>query len=564
MTAGDEQTLLERARAWLAGDPDPAMRTRLQALIDAGDEAALRDHVGADLAFGTAGLRGEVGPGPNRMNRATVIRASRGLADWAVTTVPAAAVRGVVVGYDARPDSPQFARDVATVMAAAGLPVAMFDRPAPTPLAAFAMRVRDAATGVIVTASHNPPADNGYKVYDPSAIQITAPTDAEIADAIAAVGPARTVPGVGADPADLGVESIGEEITDEYLAEIAAGRPDLPDVDRSVPLVLTSLHGVGGALALRALREAGFAAVHAVPEQAEPDGAFPTVAFPNPEEPGALDLAMALADEVGAEVVLANDPDADRLAVAVPDAGRWRRLHGDEVGVLLADHLLAHHDGNAVVASSIVSTARLDVVAAHHGARRLTSLTGFKWIWRALREVADAEGLTPVLGYEEALGYSVGVAVRDKDGISAAVVVADLVASLRAQGRTLVDRLAELDERYGRWGHGQRSLRREGPDGDALIAAMMVRAESPPTGGVAGRQVERVEDLRTGAEARPAWLPADLVLIWHLAGGGRVLIRPSGTEPKLKIYADLPVALDADRDRVLAEVLDATADHLTT
>jgi phosphomannomutase len=539
------------------------MQARLRELIDAGDEVVLRDHVGADLAFGTAGLRGEVGPGPNRMNRAVVIRASRGLADWALANVPDARTRGVVVGYDARPDSPQFARDTAAVMAAAGLRVALFDRPAPTPLAAFAMRVRNAATGVVVTASHNPPADNGYKVYDPTAIQITAPTDAEIAAAIAAVGPAREVPGVGKAPFDLGVESIGGEIVDEYLAAIAGERPDHGDVDRSVPIVLTSLHGVGGELAMRALREAGFTAVHAVPEQADPDGAFPTVAFPNPEEPGALDLALALATEVGAHVVLANDPDADRLAVAIPDGDGWRRLHGDEVGVLLADHLLEHHGAGGLVASSIVSTARLDAVAEHHGARRLTTLTGFKWIWRALRDVAEADGLTPVLGYEEALGYSVGTAVRDKDGISAAVVVADLVAGLRAQGLTLTDRLIELDERYGRWAHGQRSLRRDGPEGDAAIAVMMVRAEIPPTAGVAGRQIERVENLRTGAGARPAWLPADLVLIWHLTGGGRILIRPSGTEPKLKIYADLPIA-DADRRRALAEVLTATADHLTT
>ena len=564
MTAGDEPTLLERARTWLAADPDPAMQARLQELIDAGDEAVLRDHVGADLAFGTAGLRGAVGPGSNRMNRAVVIRASRGLADWALANVPDARARGAVVGYDARPDSAQFAYDTAAVMAAAGLPVVLFDRPAPTPLAAFAMRVRNAATGVVVTASHNPAADNGYKVYDPTAIQITAPTDADIAAAIAAVGPARDVPGVGADPADLGVESVGDAIVDEYLAAIAAERPDPGDADRSVPVVLTSLHGVGGEMAMRALREAGFTAVHAVPEQAQPDGAFPTVAFPNPEESGALDLATALASEVGAEVVLANDPDADRLAVAIPDADGWRRLHGDEVGVLLADHLLAHHGGGALIASSVVSTARLDAVAAHHGARRLTTLTGFKWIWRALRDVADAEGLRPVLGYEEALGYSVGSTVRDKDGISAAVVVADLVASLRAQGRTLADRLVELDERYGRWVHGQRSLRRDGPDGDTAIAAMMVRAEAPPPGGAAGCNIERVEDLRTGAGTRPAWLPADLVLIWHLTDGGRILIRPSGTEPKLKIYADLPVAPDADRDHVLTEVLDVVATHLTT
>jgi phosphomannomutase len=432
----------------------------------------------------------------------------------------------------------------------------------PTPLAAFAMRDRRTATGAVVTASHNPPADNGYKVYGPDAIQIAAPTDTQIAAAIAAVGPASQVPGVGADPAGLGVRSLGADVDDAYLAAIAAERPDLGDIDRAVPIVHTSLHGVGGALVNRALLEAGFTAVHAVPEQAEPDGTFPTVPFPNPEEPGALDLAIALATEVDAQVVLANDPDADRLAVAIPERDGWRGLHGDEIGVLLADHLLGHHDGGAVIASSIVSTARLDAVATHHGARRLTTLTGFKWIWRALHDVSQTDGLVPVLGYEEALGYSIGTAVRDKDGISAAVVIADLVGHLHAQGRTLADRLDDLDGHYGRWVHGQRSLRRDGPDGDAAIAAMMVRAESPPAG-VAGRSIDHVEDLRTGADARPPWLPADLVLIWHLAGGGRILVRPSGTEPKLKIYADLPVAPDADRDRVLAEVLDTAVSHLS-
>ncbi len=386
----DAAALRQRARAWIAADPDPETRTALEAVLADGDVTALRAVVGADLAFGTAGLRGEVGPGPNRMNRAVVIRATRGLADHLLARVPDAAGRGVVVGFDARPDSERFARDVVTVLRGAGLGVAWFPSPVPTPLVAHAALARGAAGAVVVTASHNPPADNGYKVYDEHAVQITPPTDAQIAECIAAVGPAGEVPGVGDDPdADPAVERLGGQAVRAYLDAIASWRPTVEGA-RDVPMVLTPLHGVGGEHTEQALREAGFTTVHRVEEQWEPDGTFPTVAFPNPEEPGALDLAFATADRVAARVVLANDPDADRLAVAVPTGDGWRRLSGDEVGCLLGDHLLAATDADdALVVSSVVSSARLDEVAALHGARRETTLTGFKWIWRAGRELAD-------------------------------------------------------------------------------------------------------------------------------------------------------------------------------
>ncbi len=535
----DHAVLLSRAREWAAGDPDPVTRAQLEALVDDGDTAALLALVGTRLTFGTAGLRGEVGPGPNRMNRAVVIRATRGFADHLLAAVEDAADRGVVVGFDARPDSERFARDVVAVLRAAGLAVAWFPTPTPTPLVAWAARHRHAAGAVVVTASHNPPADNGYKVYDEHAVQITPPTDTAIASAIDAVGHARSVPGVD-DPLDAEgppLVALGESEVVAYLDAIASARPDV-DGDRAVPLVVTPMHGVGGQVLERALQGAGFTAVHRVASQWEPDGTFPTVPFPNPEEPGALDRAIALAVEVDAVAVLATDPDADRLAVAIPGAQGWDRLSGDQVGCLLAHHLLRHtRAGDPLVVSSIVSSARLAVVADHHGAQHETSLTGFKWIWRAGRELADHTSF--VLGYEEALGYSVGDVVRDKDGIAAAVVMAELIAMLAGSGRTLWDGLAELDDVTGRWANVQRSVRRDTPSGPGQIMAAVEAAVSTPPDRVGPRGVIEVEDLTTGADARPPWLPADTVVVWHLDGGGRVLVRPSGTEPKLKVYVDL-------------------------
>lgn len=551
--AADHALLLATAREWAAADPDPVTREQLGALVDAEEVTALLDLVGDHLTFGTAGLRGAVGPGPNRMNRAVVVRATGGLADHLRRDVPDAARRGVVVGFDARPDSPRFARDVVTVLRAAGIAVAWYPSPIPTPLVAWAARERGAAAAVVVTASHNPPADNGYKVYDDHAVQITPPTDASIAAAIAAVGPATDVPGVD-DPLDAPgppLTELGADDVARYLDAIARVRPTLT-ADRTVPLVITPLHGVGGAILEQALEGAGFTTVHRVEEQWAPDGSFPTVAFPNPEEPGALDLAFALADRVGATAVLATDPDADRLAVALPTTDGWQRLTGDQVGCLLADHLLRHTTATApLVVSSVVSTARLDAIAEHHGARRETTLTGFKWIWRAGRELADRT--TFVLGYEEALGYSVGEAVRDKDGIAAAVVMADLVAHLAARGRTVWEALDDLDAVSGRWANVQRSVRRVGTAGAGQIAAAIETATVAPPTRLGPRHVAHVQDLTQQADERPAWLPADTVVIWHLDGGGRVLVRPSGTEPKLKVYVDL--RLHGAEDATVADVV---------
>ncbi len=532
------------ALAWIEADPDPETAAELRALVDTGDVDAVAARVGESLAFGTAGLRGEVGPGPNRMNRAVVIRATRGVADHLLARIDGAAERGVAVGFDARPDSERFAADVVAVLRAAGIRVMAFTQPVATPIVAWAARRADAAGAIVVTASHNPPADNGYKVYDEFGVQITPPRDAQIAAAIDAVGPANEVPGVGQEPDD--VEQLGQELVDAYLAAIAAARPAV-EVDTSIRLVVTPMHGTGGVPVEQVLGDMGYAIVR-VEEQWEPDGTFPTVVFPNPEEPGALDLAFATARRVDATAVLANDPDTDRLAVAIPDGGGWRRLTGDEVGVVLAHHLLSTSGADCerpLVANSIVSSARLGRVADAFGARHEVTLTGFKWLWRAGREL-EQDGWQWVMGYEEALGYSVTSSVRDKDGISAAVVMADLIGMLAAQGRTMLDLLAELDDRHGRWVNVQQSVRFEGDDGPEAMLAAVDRAAGVASDALPGRTIARIVDHRDPLPDAPVWMPTTPLVVWHLEGGGRVLVRPSGTEPKLKLYVDMPLAAGDD------------------
>lgn len=571
MDATSAADVTAAARAWIDGDPDPETRDALRALLDGEDLEQLSDHVGAELSFGTAGLRGAVGPGPNRMNRAVVIRTTRGLADHLLADVPDARARGVVVGFDARIDSERFAADVVGVLAAAGLPVRWFPTPQPTPLVAYAQKALDAAAAVVVTASHNPPADNGYKVYAEGAAQIVPPTDAAIAAAIGRVGPAAEVPRVeraGFVGHDL-VTPVPAEVVDRYLDELAGARPALPEVRRDLRLVFTPLHGVSGALVGRALHAAGHHDVHVVAEQAEPDGRFPTVAFPNPEEPGALDLALELADRVEADLVLANDPDGDRLAVAVPDVeGGWRALTGNQIGVLLAAHLLERTAADRpLVVRSVVSTPMLDEIAAAYGARAEATLTGFKWICRAARELTVTDQRTFVLGFEEALGSSVGDVVHDKDGIGAAVAFADLVATLRTDGRRIDDRLDELAAAFGVWVSHQRSVVRPGAEGQAEIAAAMAALSERTPSTLGGRTVTDVTDFRAGADARPAWLAEHDLVELSLEGGGRVMIRPSGTEPKCKVYVDLRGTLpsgDGSPTRTRRELEDdllATADE---
>ena len=515
-----------RARAWLADDPDPVTRDELQAVLDAGDADELADRFRARLTFGTAGIRGALGAGPNRMNLTNVRAAVAGVARWVGDAGP------VVLGRDARNRSDDFLADAARVLSGAGIDALVLPGEVPTPVLAFAVRHLGAAAGLMVTASHNPPSDNGVKVYGADGAQIVPPTDGEIASHIDAV-----IDDVSSLPlSDDRVNHLDGAVLEAYLAAAAATVPD--GWPRAVRVVHTAMHGVGWEPVRRLFELAGFPKPVAVWEQAHPDGAFPTVPFPNPEEPGALDRALAVARSAGADVLLANDPDADRLGVAVKGPDGWRALTGDEIGVLLADHVLQTTTGDdRLVACSLVSSSMLGRMAEDHGVAFETTLTGFKWIVRA----ADAHpGTRLVFGYEEALGYLVAPElVRDKDGLTAALAFACVVAKLKADGSTVLQRLDELAARYGRHRTRQVSVR---ADIDAIAAAVERLVTSPPAsvGALAVTSTER---------------PADDILVLHLDGGARVIIRPSGTEPKLKAYLQV-VSEEDTLDQLEANVRD--------
>jgi phosphomannomutase len=547
------QELREVTERWIAGDPDPVTRAELEALLDAGDGAELAERMAGSLQFGTAGLRGVVEGGSNRMNRAVVIRTTRGLTDYLVGRHPDAE-EPVIVGRDARLSSETFMEDTIGVLAAAGIPVRYFRDPTPTPIVAYAAQMLSARAAIVITASHNPPADNGYKVYDANGAQIVPPVDTDIAAAIDRVGAASEVPRIRTPLSDSDlVQPVPGDTFRRYLEDLRVIRVVTPGVGESLSFVLTPIHGVGGRFVVEALQSAGYPNLHPVPEQHTPDGHFPTVAFPNPEEPGALDLALALADQVGADAILANDPDTDRLAVAVPQRGAWRTLTGNQVGVLLGDFVLEHTTvGDPLVANSIVSSPMLGDIAQARGARFTQTLTGFKWIWNAALDLQDESAATFVFGYEEALGYSVGRAVRDKDGISAAVTFADLIASESVQQRTVWDRLEDLYRRHGLWVSTQKSIVRPGTEGAAEIAAAMDRIGAAVPETLGGHAVVASKDYRVGAEDRPRYLAAASLVELDLGPGGRVLVRPSGTEPKIKIYVDLRARLTAG-DHVWAE-----------
>ncbi len=540
------------AERWIAEDPDPATRAELRALVDANDLAALADRFGAKLEFGTAGLRGVIGAGPNRMNRAVVIRTTSGLCAYLKAQAPGAAARGVVIGYDGRRMSREFALDAAAVVAAEGLVAHLFDSVCPTPLAAFAVNDLGADAGVMVTASHNPPEYNGYKVYWGNGAQIIPPHDRGIADAIDAVGRADAVPRADLDAARAKglVRDVGDDVTARYLDGVRGLSP-CADAPANLTMVYTAMHGVGADLALRVLARWG--RVVPVAEQREPDGAFPTVAFPNPEEKGAMDLSLALARRERADLVIANDPDADRLAVALPRGDGFAQLSGNDVGVLLGHHLLTEGDrgGDRVVAMSIVSSPLMGVIAKSLGARCEETLTGFKWIANRAMEVERESGARFVFGFEEALGYSVSTLVRDKDGVSAAYVVAGLAASLKARGQTLLDRLEAIHREYGYFVSGQRSVTAKGADGMRAIEATMAAFRAKPLAALGGKAVVAVRDFSTGTRtARDGsvtklGLPPSNVIAYDLEGGGRVMLRPSGTEPKIKYYFDLREELAA-------------------
>ncbi len=502
----------EQVQAWIEADPDPATRAELQALVDVGDEAELADRFVAPLQFGTAGLRGPVRAGPNGMNVAVVVRTTAGLASWLRSRGLAGGV--VVVGRDDRHGSAAFCSATAEVLLAAGFDVRVLPRPLPTPLVAYAVRALDAVAGVQITASHNPSTDNGYKLYLSGGAQLVAPDDTEIEAAIAAVGGAADVPRSPDHP------TAGEELVEAYLDRVAG----LPRGSaRELRIVLTPLHGVGRDTAVAALARAGFTDVHVVASQAEPDPDFPTVPFPNPEEPGAADALLALAAEIDADLAVALDPDADRCALGVPGPDGWWMLRGDATGVLLGGHVLDHtEEPDPLVATTIVSSQLLAAVATARGVRHAETLTGFKWLVRA------GEGL--VYAYEEAIGHCVDPdVVRDKDGISAAVVAADLAATLKAGGRTLLDVLDDLALTHGLHAGDQVSLRvTELGELTDMMAAL--RANLPAE--LDGTPVT-AQDLRPRTDA--------VVLSGSGTSGDgvRVVVRPSGTEPKLKCYLEV-------------------------
>ena len=533
-----------RVVAWIDLDPDPETRAELVALLDAADgdgtvgeraRAELDERFAGTLAFGTAGLRAEMGAGPMRMNRVVVRRAAAGLARY---LEPGATV---VVGYDARHRSDAFAEDSARVLAAAGCRVLRFDAVVPTPVLAFAVRHLGADAGVMCTASHNPRQDNGYKVYLGDGAQIIPPVDAEIAAAIEAV----PVPDDGAlapidDPA---IVVVGTDVVEAYIEHAAALAGPRPG---PLTIVYTPLHGVGRAVAREVLARAGFGDVHDVAAQAEPDPDFPTVAFPNPEEPGALDLAIDEARRVGADLVLANDPDADRLGAVVPvapgapdPAGTgWRALSGNEIGAVLAEHVLGSTAGaDRLVVTTFVSSRLLARQAEHHQVHAAEVLTGFKWIVRPGLERPD---LRFVFGYEEALGFTVDAAIRDKDGITAASAFAHAVAALAADGRTVDDLLEELARRHGHHATRTWSVRFDGPEAHRRMASTLDRWRADPPAALAATAVAAVTDMAAGDRLPPT----DAVVI-DLVGGARVVLRPSGTEPKVKVYLEVVVPVGA-------------------
>ncbi len=520
--------------AWREQDPDPVTAAALDSLLDgadAGDEAAaaeLREAFAGPLTFGTAGLRGPLGPGPARMNRVVVSQAAAGLA--AYLNDQGLTGGSVIIGFDARYNSETFATDTAEILAGAGLRPLLCAGPLPTPVVAFGIRHFECVAGVVVTASHNPPQDNGYKVYLGDGSQIVPPADSEIAARIAAVAdrPVADLPRSDDYPV------VGDELVAAYLARAAALVPEA--APRELRWVYTAMHGVGAAVVDQVVAAAGFPEPHRVAEQNEPDPAFPTVAFPNPEEPGAIDLALTLARQTGADVAIANDPDADRCAVAAVIDGTWRMLSGDELGVLLADDLL-RRGVTGTYACSVVSSTLLGAMAAAHGQPFTTTLTGFKWI-----------GRVPNLafGYEEAIGYCTdAAAVPDKDGITTLVRVLTLAAQLKAERSSIAERLDEIARSYGVHLTSQLSFRVADL---SLIADAMARIRAIPPVALAGEPVAAV-DLALGSPELP---PTDGMLF--TGDTVRAVVRPSGTEPKLKCYLQVKadVAADLTATRVAA------------
>ncbi|EJG0882531.1 phospho-sugar mutase [Vibrio parahaemolyticus] len=543
---------------WLARDPDPKTREELQHLVDTNNEQELSDRFGSRLAFGTAGLRGKVGAGPNRMNRLVIQETATGLGHYLLEQVQDAASRGVVIGYDGRPDSKQFAHDTASVLTALGIKVYLTYQVAATPIVAFGVRTMNAAAAVVVTASHNPPEYNGFKVYWENGAQIIPPHDSGIA---AKIDEATTKPLPLMSLDDAKQQGLLVWLEDDYYQTYRKTMNEnallTPDSNTDISIAYTAMHGVGADMAETLLADAGFKKVASVAEQREPDGTFPTVNFPNPEEAGAMDMVMALGKSVDADIACANDPDADRFAVAVkrPD-GEYQMLTGDQVGSLFGDYLLEQQP-NSLVGNTIVSSRLLSSIAKAHGAEYYQTLTGFKWLTNVAMS-QETEQHPFLFAYEEALGYTVGNKVWDKDGLSAIVAFSQLTGKLKAQGKTLWDKLEALYRQHGFYFNAQRSIALDPnspPIGDKLRA-------NPPSG-IAGKKVSVTEDLKTSVRTfedgseETINLPASDVLIYHLEDKSRVIVRPSGTEPKLKCYyeviSDFPADMSYEQAQQTAE-----------
>ena len=534
--------LIEEVKAWIADDPDPVTAAHLQSLLDAGDEAALKPLFNGFLQFGTAGLRGPIGAGPSCMNRAVVGRAAAGIASYMAKR----GMKSVVIGRDARYGSEDYTIESAEILSGAGMDVYILPRPLPTPVLAFATSYLKCDVGIMVTASHNPPQDNGYKVYiGPTAdginyatSQIINPTDGFIASDIDAVTSLKSLP--RGDKWTV----LGEDVITEYIQRTIKLAPRPGDIK----IVYTAMHGVGTETVQRVFNHAGFATLILVDEQCTPDPDFPTVAFPNPEEPGAIDLALAKARDFGADLVIANDPDADRCAAAIndPKVG-WRMLRGDELGVIFGEWIARTHPAGTM-GNSIVSSSALRKIAAHYGVDFKEVLTGFKWL-------AKIEDLA--YGYEEAIGYAVdSETVNDKDGVSAALFLAQIAMDLKRDGLTLVDLLNEVWARHGFHGTEQISIR---VSDMGAITRLLATLRSNPPREIAGRAVEAIDDLAAPQDGLP---PTDGLRIW-LAGGIRAIIRPSGTEAKMKCYIEVITKSSEESAALINELREPLREFLT-
>jgi len=544
------QQILELAQSWADADPETEMAAQLRGWIMRRDERHLRECFELPLLFGTAGLRGVVGPGPGHMNVAVVRRVTRALADYLRANQLGS--RPIVIGHDARIDSERFAREAIAVARAAGATVFEFGRQVPTPIVAYASLRQNAAAGVVVTASHNPPEYNGYKVYGPTALQIVSPMDTLIAERMYQMPGARAIPTQPQGSASA-AHLLGEDIVDSYIEDVLKERP--ASVRYPVRIAYTPLHGVGWNTLHRLFSAAGYTDVRPVAEQVEPDGHFPTVTFPNPEEPGTLDLGMQFAQSVSAHALVANDPDADRLALALPDAsGQWHAVTGNQLGVILMDYLLervvdAQVNGRQpCVLTTLVSTPMADSVASARGAHLERTLTGFKWLWTAALELLKDDSRTFAIAWEEALGYSTHTTVRDKDGIAAGLIATDWVAQCHAAGVLPWDRLAQLFRQHGAWASRQISVHCSGADGAAAMRRALEQLGTAPPHTLNGVRVIRFDNYQLGAEERPYWRGRADLFALTFDDESRLLVRPSGTEPKLKLYVDVPGAVSAGTD----------------